>query len=43
MPKFIIHFIKSRKTCKGLCVICKHYKKCKEDLRSLKQISDTPP
>lgn len=33
MPKWWIHFIKSRKTCKGFCLTCKHYKTCKEDLK----------
>lgn len=33
MPKWLIHFIKSRKTCKGFCLTCKHYNTCKEDLK----------
>ena len=33
MRELIRHFIKSRKTCKGFCPICKHYKTCKEDLK----------
>lgn len=34
MREFIRHFIKSRKTCKGICLACKHYKICKEDLKN---------
>ena len=33
MREFIRHFFRSRKTCKGLCLTCKHYKTCKEDLK----------
>ena len=33
MPKWWIHFIQSRKTCKGFCPTCKPYKTCKEDLK----------
>ena len=35
MPKWWIHFIKSRKTCNGFCLTCKHYKICKEDLKNV--------
>lgn len=33
MREFIRHFFKSRNTCKGFCLTCKHYKTCKEDLK----------
>lgn len=33
MREFILHFIRSRKTCKGFCLTYKHYKTCKEDLK----------
>lgn len=34
MREFIHHFLRSRKTCKGFCPTCKHYKTCKEDLKN---------
>ena len=33
MREFIRHFFRSRKTCKGFCITCKHYNICKEDLK----------
>lgn len=33
MREFIRHFLRSRKTCNGFCLACKHYKICKEDLK----------
>lgn len=33
MREFIQHFLRSRKNCKGLCLTCKHYNICKEDLK----------
>lgn len=34
MREFILHFIRSRKTCSGFCLTCKHYKTCKEELEN---------
>ena len=34
MPKWLIHFIRSRKPCNGFCLTCKHYKTCKEELEN---------
>lgn len=33
MCELIRHFLRSRKTCKGLCLTCKYYNICKEDLK----------
>lgn len=34
MREFIRHFLRSRKTCNGFCLTCKHYKTCKEKLEN---------
>lgn len=34
MREFIRHFLRSRKTCNGFCLTCKHYKACKEELEN---------
>lgn len=34
MREFIRHFLRSRKTCNGFCLTCKHYKTFKEELEN---------
>lgn len=34
MRKLILHFIRSRRTCKWFCPLCKHYKICEEDMNN---------